>query len=474
MMHKLIAEIAANDSKLHKESVIRREALKGNDEFFAGIRFALDNADTFGVKNVKNIPVRTGPNGPGLPFWTAFTALANKLIKRELTGGAATTAIEAAMAQATNEQWNGWYRLILIKDLKAGFSESTVNKAVEKINRNYVIPVFECQLAYDCVDKKTGDVLDEYMTGKKHIDVKLDGQRVLSIVHPTGGVIQYSRNGKELLNFGKIAAQIEKNRADFSESMVLDGEVMSASFQDLMKQARRKTDVQTDDAVLNLFDIIPLKEFLNGVGTRTQADRTAALEKWYNDAKHPMANVTVVGHEIVDLDSPKGQARLSEINEAALSGKYEGIMLKDPDAVYECKRSYNWLKMKPYIEETLAVIDVEEGKPDGKFLGTMGALVCAGTVDNKKVKTRVGGGFSIQARAQIWADFTGKPVTWQKKDPITKKWITITERPTGRKVVGMLAEIRADALTKSDIKDEWSMRFPRFKTWRGVEVGEKV
>ena len=37
-------------------------------------------------------------------------------------------------------------------------------------------------------------------------------------------------------------------------NLVLDGEVMSANFQDLMKQVHRKDGKQTTDAVLHLFD----------------------------------------------------------------------------------------------------------------------------------------------------------------------------------------------------------------------------
>jgi DNA ligase-1 len=40
---------------------------------------------------------------------------------------------------------------------------------------------------------------------------------------------------------------------------------------------------------------------------------------------------------------------------------YEGIMIKDPDSKYECKRSTAWLKQKPFIEVSLAVTGYEEG-----------------------------------------------------------------------------------------------------------------
>ena len=468
----ILAAIAATDSKLEKQALIAAEATAQNDNFFKGVRLACDNMITFGVKAVDTKPAKrpSEPEPRGVDPLKIFD-LCRKLSMRELTGDAAQVAIGYIRNQATEEEWNGWYRLVLIKDLKAGFSESTVNKVCEKEFPLYAIPVFECQLAKDCVDDE-GNVDESLLKGKKIIDVKLDGQRVLTVVYPNGKVDQYSRNGKEMLNFGQIKNQISKNAIFFSEPIVLDGEIMSASFQDLMKQARRKTDVQTNDAVLNLFDIITLREFQAGIGEHKQKDRTFSLQTWFEKVADTMPNVTVVGCEMVDLDTPAGVARLLEINKKALAGKYEGIMLKDPEALYECKRSYNWLKMKPFIEESLTATAVEEGKPDSKFVGTMGAVVFEGLVGDKQVKVNCGGGWSIQQRAQIWANYTGKPVEWKKK---TKgKWETIVEVPNGPSCVGDVGEVRADALTKSDSKDTWSMRFPRFKTWRGFAKGEKL
>jgi DNA ligase-1 len=462
----VLVKIAGTDSKNEKQAIIRAEAVAGNDEFFRGCIGTFDTMITYGVKQIPEATV----DGKGLAP-AAFWALAKDLADRKRTGHAALNAINFAKMKATVEEWNGWYRRILMKDLKADFSESTVNKVCDKDFPKYVVPKFECQLAKDCVDDE-GNVAEELLCGKKQIDVKLDGMRVLTIATPDGIVNQFSRNGKELLNFGVVKEQIAKHAVYFKETMVLDGEIMSASFQDLMKQAKRKTDVQADDSVLNLFDIIPLREFKTGKGTVKQNVRTVQLLNWFNPVQEFMPNVTVVGTEVVDLDTKAGQDRLSEINAKALAGKYEGIMLKDPEAVYECKRSVNWLKMKPFIEESLTVTDVEAGKVGSKFEGTMGALVCEDTVDGKPVKVNCGGGYSIQLRAKLWARHTGKPVDWKKK--VNGAWRTFTETPDGGPVVGLIAEVRADALTKSQDSDTWSMRFPRFKTFRGTTPGEKL
>lgn len=463
----VLKTLASTDSKLEKQAIIEAEAKAGNDNFFRGVKLASDPMITFGVKKVEEKPAKRAsePEPKGLDP-EKFFELCDKLATRKLTGDAAQVAIGYVRNQATEEEWNGWYRLVLIKDLKGGFGESTVNKVCEKKYPQYAIPVFEVQLAKDCA----GD--DTLLVGTKLIDCKLDGMRCMTIVYPDGTVNQYSRNGKELFNFSVIKAQIAKAAIFFAEPVVLDGEVMGASFQDLMKQAKRKTNVQADDSVLHLFDIITLKEFQAGIGRHRQIDRSFSLQQWFNTNEAHMPNVEVVGNELVDLDTAAGQVRLAEINAAALAGKYEGVMIKNPEAVYECKRSLNWMKMKPYIEESLKVVDVEEGKPDSKFLGTMGALVCEDYVGDKLVRVNVGGGYSIQQRAQIWANHTGRPVEWKKK--VGGKWVTMTEHPTGDPVVGMIAEVRADALTKSEGSETWSMRFPRFKVWRGFTVGEKL
>ena len=132
----VLSKIRATDSKNEKIALIQQEAAENNEDFFAGIRYAFDNIDTFGVKKVPNWE---GFQGPSLSF-SQFSILANKLIKRELTGHLALDAIRTAMLNSSEEEWDGWYALILRKDLKAGFSESSVNKAIKDTHLQWVIP----------------------------------------------------------------------------------------------------------------------------------------------------------------------------------------------------------------------------------------------------------------------------------------------------------------------------------------------
>ena len=427
----VIAELESNNSRLFKEDVISRESLAGNTELFRGFRAAYDAMITFGVKKVEP---KTG-DGKGITT-EAFWKTAQELAERKLTGNAALTAVNYLRMNAKEDEWNYWYRRILIKDMRCGTSDSTINKHADP---KYHVPVFECQLAHD------GAKHESKVSGSKLIEVKLDGVRVITVVYPSGQVDQYSRNGKELVNFETIKKQISKHAIFFKEPMVLDGEVMSASFQDLMRQVHRKSDVQADDSVLNLFDILPLSEFQAGESTKVQHQRSAQLRAWYAPIAEHMPNVSVLGQELVDLDTNQGRARFTAINSEAIKGGYEGIMIKEPEATYECKRSVNWLKQKPYIEVSLEVVDVEEGT--GKNAGRTGALVCEGVDDGQAIRVNVGSGLSDDMRDSIWGNRSS--------------------------VVGQVVEVRADAVTQNQ-DGTYSLRFPRFLRFRGFAPGEKL
>lgn len=428
---EVVAELAATNSRLDKEAIIKRESDASNDELFRGFKAAYDAMVTFGVKKIEP---KTG-DGRGISA-DAFWKTADQLSSRLLTGNAAQTAINYLRMNAKEDEWNLWYRNILIKDLRCGTSDTTINKFADA---RYKIQTFSCQLAHD------GANHESKVSGKKFIEVKLDGVRVITIVYPSGAVSMFSRNGKELVNFPHIAKQISKHAIFFQEPVVLDGEVMSSSFQDLMKQVHRKSDVAANDAVLNLFDILTLKDFQAGLSPRTQIERSTWLKQWYTPLADHMPNVDIVGQVLLDLDTAEGAQEFSAINASAIAGGYEGIMIKDPAAVYETKRSVAWLKQKPYIEVSLTIVGVEEGT--GKNEGRLGALIVEGVDDGKLIRTNVGSGLTDADRTTYWANADS--------------------------IIGDIVEVRADAITQNQ-DGTYSLRFPRFKGFRGFIAGEKI
>ena len=431
----IIRVLEDHSSRLDKEGIIDAEAKDNNTELFEGFCMALDNLYTFGVKKV---PTHGGPDGQGLP-WAAFKELAHLLYTRELTGHDARDAIELALSASTQKQWNDWYRRILIKDLRCGVSEKTVNKVLKAYPNIKSVPVFECMLAHD------GANHEKKITGKKLLEPKLDGVRVITVINAENHTCtMYSRNGKELENFSHITKAIEANIGLFDRNMILDGEMVSSSFQALMKQVHRKSEVQSEDARLMLFDIIPLSEFQRGESVLGQKRRSNLLRSM-KAVFDKVGSIDIIPQTEVDLDSYVGELEFKQYNKDAIEAGFEGIMIKDINAPYECKRSVSWLKMKPFIEVSLEITDVEEGT--GKNVGRLGALVCSGNDEGRDIGVNVGSGLSDGDRTEFWAN----------RDNLA----------------GQVVEVRADAVTQNQ-DGTYSLRFPRFLRFRGFAAGEKI
>ena len=423
---KIIKELESDNSRLFKESVIEKNL--NSVPFQEGLTLCLDPLITFGVKQVPE----SNHDGKGL-IWEDFKKEANLLINREKTGHAARDLILDLMNSATMNQWNNWYRRILIKDLRCGVSEKTVNNVAKKMHLNFRVPIFSCMLAHD------GAKHPKKVQGNCLVEYKYDGVRVIAIVIK-GKATLYSRNGKIFNNFQHIEEALSKT--DYN-NIVFDGEVMSDDFQALMKQVYRKSGAKTEDAYLALFDMLPLKEFNLGKSKLNSLERKQELNK-FSDSFEEV--IKLVDYEIINFDEEIGQKKFLKMNKEALDKGFEGLMIKPNNNYYECKRSHAWLKIKPFIEVTLKIVDIQEGT--GKHEGKLGAFSVEGIDDEKFFSLSVGSGLTDEDREKYWAS----------KD----------------KLIGRLIEIRADAITQSIEGEHYSLRFPRFKNFRGFEKDEKI
>ena len=443
---EVVAQLEAYSGRRDKEQILRDAWAAGCVEFFEGAKLAYDAMVVFNINKAPLFEDQQDPEGfKATLTWDKFRGMLGKLQRREITGNYARDVITAASDTATAADWNGWYRRVLLKDLKCGMTESTINKVLGEIGGaalDYQIAVFSCQLA------KNGDDHPRKMVGYKYLDVKLDGVRILTIIDiENKTVTQYSRDGRRNDRFGDITGDLAKLIPDLKQSIVLDGEMISRSFQDLMKQLNRKDDVDTTDARLALFDIIPLADFRAGESVLKQVDRHEVLVGLMPNIQAACGDrVYVIPKMMVNLDTDQGQAQFREFNRDTVAAGYEGIMIKDPLATYRTKRTDAWMKIKPFITVDLEVVDIEPGKPESKFAHTLGGLVCRGVDQGKRIEVTVGGGYTEELRDQIWAD----------KDA----------------VIGRTVEIKGDALTRAQDGDSWSLRFPVFMGFRDDKVTE--
>jgi len=436
---QVIQALEATNSRLDKEQIIQQAFDAGCAEFFEGARMALDVLTTYGVKQLPESEAASGTM-----TWDQFKHLADQLATRKLSGNAARAAITLAANNTSAVVWNTWYRRILLQDLKCGTSEKTINTVLSrngKAGKAWEVPVFSCQLA------KPADDHPKKMVGIKLVDRKYDGVRLLTVIQKSGVVQQFTRNGIQNKNFQHICDMLSALVPDLAEDMVLDGEIISANFQALMTQVNRKGDVDTSDSRLMLFDLIPLKAFRTGehkVGQMVRHKSLCALETRL--AELTQGVVAVEPKLEVNLDTVEGQVALQLFNREVLAEGLEGVMIKDPHASYKTKRSDAWLKIKPFITTDLEIVAVEEG--EGKFVGTLGALVCEGEDQGRKIRVNVGSGFSEAQRTEIWANRSH--------------------------MMGRVVEIKGDALTMDQNQDTWSLRFPVFMQFRGFTAHEKI
>lgn len=440
-----ITDLESSDSRLHKEAVVEKALVaarlgSSNAQCFLYNCYLAYNP--FYIYNVRQVPetadLKCQPN-PWPEFWGMLEALRT----RSLTGHRARDRIAELSQLFDSDEWNMLCRRVIIKDLKCGISEKTLNRVLK--NSEWAIPVFSCQLAKDSTERINS------LTGLNRLEVKLDGVRMLAVSQAAGSVNIFSRNGKPLSNFPHVQdAVCELSNAISSQAFgkkvpfVLDGEVVGKSFQELMRQTHRKSGAKTEDSVFYIFDIIPRENFFGGHWNTPQDRRLELLEK-IRSVLPENSPLKIMPGIVVDNDTAEGRECMQKFAEESVDQGYEGIMIKRLQAPYECRRNDFWLKWKPFIEVTLEIVDVEEGT--GRNKGRLGAVVCAGQDDGKDIRVNVGSGFSDDQRSSFWTD---------RND-----------------LVGHMVEVRADAVTQNQ-DGTYSLRFPRFKTFRGFEPGEKL
>ena len=438
-----IRDLESSDSRLHKERVIEKALMaaklgSGDAQIFLFNCYQAYNP--FYTFNVKQVPETSGLTGRDNP-WPVFWALLEDLRTRGVTGGTARARIQDLSEQFDSEEWNLMCRPVIIKDLRCGISEKTINKVVG--NTEWRIPVFGVQLAQDSTDQP------KKMKGIKRLEVKLDGVRVIAVVQGATCTL-YSRNGKTFENFPQIAEAVEDARRAFQYGrgtgghFVLDGEIVGESFQKLMKQAHRKSDAKTDGMVYHIFDIIPLDALKEG---HWNVKQQARLE-WLESAQSALEQtdcLRIMPGMNVDLDTAEGHDVMRRFAEASVAQGYEGIMIKNLDAPYICKRSDYWMKWKPTITVDLTIVGFEEGT--GRNAGRLGAIIYEGVDNERNIRVNVGTGYSDSDRDEFWS--------------------------LRNQLLGVIGEIQADAVTQNQ-DGTYSLRFPRHVRFRGFEPGEKL
>ena len=457
----LIEEIAATSSKTGKEALVRDN---GHDaDFCKVLEAALNPFKTYGI--AKQPGSRAGGNKE---FDEVTWALLDNLRTRTLTGNAARDTLSEEMSSLTDNSSALLWRIVS-KDLRAGFSESTVNKAIPR-----TIPTFDCMLAHKFEPSRV-------KVWPQVAEPKLDGVRVLAFVDLFNWKVGFfSRSGKEFLTFDHLKQPIldtvsnyrdylrekahdeydsmgmpdgeatdvrvmdelyDKYGADEIFESVLDGEIVSGSFNKTVSEVRKK-DAQATDAIFNVFDMLPQSLF--------KEDDKVPSKLNYTERRKQLEEM--VGHsndgpvQLLPRYLVSSEAEIHALYESVRARGLEGLIIKDPSAFYHRRRNHAWMKIKAEESTDVPIVGYEEGT--GKYEGMLGAIIVA--FDKKchengahganhdhdgAVRVNVGSGLSDSQRQSFWED---------------------REALTGRVIEVEFHEITPDG----------SLRHPRFKRFR--------
>jgi DNA ligase-1 len=298
---------------------------------------------------------------------------------------------------------------IVTQDLKIGITATSLNKVYGKD----FIPKTGCMLG-----TLFGDVPPSRIAWPCIVTEKLDGIRRV-LVKQNGVCSFYSRSGHK--DEGLI--DILKEAKHLPDNFVYDGELLAAGiFKDCIAQRQATNSIANSKGTktgltFNVFDMIPVDDFYNGVCALTAKERKIRLgatlmddsiqlldENWpmlinafgiYEDLQFIKA-VPILG-VVNNLDE------VTPIVEKIWAAGGEGVMLNTVLGPYEIKRSKQLLKVKHTEEHILPIVNFIEGS--GKYEDSLGALVVLYTdKQGRQSYLGVGSGLTDDQRREIWSN----------------------------------------------------------------------
>lgn len=237
---------------------------------------------------------------------------------------------------------------------------------------------------------------------------------------------------------------------------IIEGEVVAFDaklkkklpFSAVLQRIGRKRGIEeaAREMPLILFPFDVLLDHREGLMDTSQGDRRGRLSKLFRPSDRVRAAESLITNRRKDMDA--------FFKKAVRSGQ-EGIMVKDPGAVYiPGKRTENWMKLKPAFE-TLDVVVVGGIWGSGRRRGMLSSLIVAVRGEKNEFLTvgKVGSGFS----EEVLRDLT------ERREPkiVVKQGSTVEIEPE------TVIEVDFQDIQKTDrYSSGYALRIPRFRVER--------
>ena len=383
---------------------------------------AMDPSITYGVtsKELSERKYLRDDLAPTDLHYDRFHALLLKLANRELTGNAASNAIDLELS-CHGEAEHNLLVAVLDRDLKLGVSWSTYRSQVMGITEK-----FEVALAQHLEKVRGVDPVD----GTYFASRKCDGCRDATIIDCGAGIVEFrSRQNKQFTTLDNLKAAVLRFCAPLSGKWVLDGELCKVDengdedFQSIMKEIRRK-DFSIEDCCYKVFDILTYDEFCEGKSKDILSKRFELIDRLNSEyVKQP--------HERCWIQPLKQERLLSQDDFDRWAGyvekgNWEGFMLRK-DTYYQSGRTKDLLKVKKFFDQEFEVVGVETGEMTTAVPG-QGLIKYEGVtalhITHKGNDVRVGAGLSREQRVAWMKDpslIIGKTITVKYFETTTNK-----------------------------------------------------
>lgn len=353
----------------------------------------------FFMKQVPHVEKRIPFFSPNLDNHQAFMELLLTLETRAITGDAARRTVYEFLQKCTVQQ-EKWYRRVIAQNLKIGMGLSQVIKA------GFDIPEFDVMLAKDA--KKLPKV-DEIIAKGVYVSYKLNGYRCIAKCN-NGMVELLTREGHEYTTFPGVKAALKK--LSIGKSFVLDGEIMSESFNAMQKIAFNESQTPCSDTTYNVFDYIETREWDSNQFKQTKSVR---LKKLSELLPRNLENVILVPHKLIN-----NKEEILELEKNFILNGYEGAMAIPDIPYYRGRKSNALMKFKTFVSQDCKVVGFLEGKD--KYTHMLGSFIVR---QENQVECKVGTGINDFERESLWLnrdDLMGRiiEVKYQELSPIGK------------------------------------------------------
>lgn len=407
----ILEELESNNSRIFKEELL--ETHHNNELLRRVFTVVGDPYVNFYVAKFKSPKVRQHHKSDDAVVESFLELLEKELATRNITGNDAKKAVEQFFL-TLDERQAKWCTRILLKNLRCGVQETTVNKIWPGSITKFAVQLAETLGSH--FEKDKGVILDDCVSYPVRVEPKLDGLRCIAVKH-NGEVMMFTRNGTVLETLPTIKTALEE--ADWDD-FVLDGEAMGSDWNEsasvVMSRKKAKNDL---GIIFHVFDAMHFDDWKTQVNASQLHERVELVEELLGKMKKG-SPVQQVDGKIVN-----NQEQLLGFYSKTMERGYEGIMVKNLMSPYIFKRSDSVLKLKPVTTYEGVIVGSYEGRRGSKREGLWGGFE---VVLPNGVITRLGGGFTDKLKAEIGMNpesWVGKVVEMEgQPDPLTDNGLT--------------------------------------------------